>query len=244
MKSILITDLHHRVSWVDDFLASEEAKDADETIFLGDYFDDFGDGPARAYRTAEWLKDRIKNPRSIKEILLMGNHDMAYRYPDSWYAYCSGCTKDKSDAINSILTKQDWQQFRFAYYTQGWLISHAGAHPDIFGYDMTPQSIITECNSAGNILDLSPKQWCLEFAAGKARGGISGVGGITWLDFNKEFKPFKGINQIVGHTPHKVPNLVTHNTTDSVNYCLDTHNRDVYFLVDGVLKIIENKWLI
>ena len=39
------------------------------------------------------------------------------------------------------------------------------------------------------------------FNAGRARWGSQRVGGITWCDFEREFKPFRGINQIVGHTP-------------------------------------------
>ena len=39
------------------------------------------------------------------------------------------------------------------------------------------------------------------FNAGRARWGQQRVGGLTWCDFEREFKPFRGINQIVGHTP-------------------------------------------
>ena len=45
------------------------------------------------------------------------------------------------------------------------------------------------------------------FGAGWDRGGFQRNGGINWVDWNS-FAPINGINQIVGHSIHKVPQIL------------------------------------
>lgn len=57
--------------------------------------------------------------------------------------------------------------------------------------------------------------------AGWARGGDCPVGGLTWLDWNREFVPIPGLNQIVGHT--RRDGEVRHRSTpESDNWCIDS----------------------
>lgn len=53
MKTVIISDIHHRWRKAEAIIAKEKAK---KVIFLGDYFDDFNDNPHAARTTAQWLK--------------------------------------------------------------------------------------------------------------------------------------------------------------------------------------------
>ncbi|MDP3103820.1 MAG: hypothetical protein Q8M95_04345 [Candidatus Methanoperedens sp.] len=68
--------------------------------------------------------------------------------------------------------------------------------------------------------------------AGFARGGLQVVGGIIWLDWHDEFDPVPHLDQIVGHTQLNIPEEKT--TLDSRNYCMDTGNKHIGILEDGV----------
>lgn len=52
MSTLIIADLHHYTENADRWLESQQF---DRVIFLGDYFDDFGDNVNDARRTARWL---------------------------------------------------------------------------------------------------------------------------------------------------------------------------------------------
>ena len=92
-------------------------------IFLGDYFDNFGDNVSDARLTASWLRKRMD---STDDVLLLGNHDAAYLFPKLDALYCPGFTKAKARAIHEVLQPKHWQRFKLAHVEQGWLLSHAG----------------------------------------------------------------------------------------------------------------------
>jgi hypothetical protein len=79
--------------------------------------------------------------------------------------------------------------------------------------------------------------------AGFARGGRCATPGITWVDWNSEFKPIKNISQIVGHTPANTvreKHLPNKKKSISRNYCVDTHLRRIGQLKDGVFSDFQN----
>jgi len=54
------------------------------------------------------------------------------------------------------------------------------------------------------------------------------VGGIFWCDFNAEFEPIEGLNQIFGHTAGK--NIRVRHTETSKNFCIDCLDHKHQFL--------------
>jgi len=54
MRSLIIPDIHHHTENADYWLNSQRH---DRVIFLGDYFDNFGDNESDARLTARWLRD-------------------------------------------------------------------------------------------------------------------------------------------------------------------------------------------
>jgi len=238
MRSIVISDMHQRHHWVESYLASQRY---DEVIFMGDYFDGPHDTPQDALETARWLQDSLTKPNRVH---LLGNHDVWYGYGCA-YAHCSGNTLEKKEAIETVLTPSDWERCELCHYSQTFLLSHAGIHEHWFSHPIygTTVDYVNKLCGIGrkNLINGNPDPI---FMAGRARGGGYGnrPGGITWLDFNREFKPIDGLNQIVGHTPQASPDsegavkwMPNRVRPRSVNYGVDFKNQWVTIIEDSVV---------
>jgi hypothetical protein len=207
MNIIAIGDIHNH--WVE---AEEVASLYDKThkvIFLGDYFDDFGDTAQDAIQTAQWLKESLDKPNRIH---LMGNHDINYSYlnykKDSNGSLqniydCSGYDIKKDDAINRIMTESDWDKIKFAHFEYGFWFSHGGFHKHWFEHPikgMDNDYILEKLAKATD--DYLNRTWNEYIGAvGRCRGGMQKVGGILWLDDYREAENIPNFKQVYGHTP-------------------------------------------
>ncbi len=232
MTTLIISDIHNRVNWIEPGLAKlKKDLNYDEVVFLGDYFDQFGDNPFEVGGTAAWLRQSLNNEDRIH---LLGNHDMPYMCPYNDSQWCPGYTPAKGNSVRSTIA--DWSKLKPAYFTQGFLLSHAGFQEDVVTHPV---------NGAP---DDGPALVTLaEFHLEKVKSGISATlflpgsrmsekrtGGITWCDWDDEFVHFPNISQVVGHTPgRKVRQLLG---PDGVNYCMDTHNQHIGIIKDGVIE--------
>jgi hypothetical protein len=239
MKTIIISDLHNRVDWVEPTLSLLEY---DNVVFLGDYFDDFNDMHKDAENAAKWLKQSLNKPNRIH---LIGTHDLWYMFPWNSYIKASGNSSGKSKAINKILTKDDWSKLKLFNFEQNHLLTHAGLHPFInLEYDNTKIKVSKDIQRFIDLVEFSTNyalnrvscgngdRW---LSASTARGGDQLYGGIIWLDWDDEFMPIANMNQIVGHTTHNVPQEM--HTKNSKNYCLDTKNKHI-----GILENCKFLW--
>ena len=228
MRTLIIPDLHHHTDHADHWLTTQRH---DRVVFLGDYFDDFGDDVNDARRTAMWLRDRMEKS---DDILLLGNHDVSYMFTRNPQLYCPGFTPAKARGIGEILRPEHWKRFRLAYVEQGWLMSHSGFHP-VWIKEPTVERILRRCDLAmqrAKRLVVDPI-----LGAGEDRGGLQRIGGPLWMDWDNLI-PISGINQIVGHTPGD--DVRKRTTSDSRNYCLDVRNGSVAaILVNGKLHILK-----
>jgi len=230
---------------VEHALSSPLLKPYDNIIFLGDYFDDFNDTSEDVSNSAKWLKQSLSKPNRIH---LFGTHDMWYRFPDNPFIHASGNTKQKSDVINHILITKDWNLLKLFHYEQNFLLTHAGVHSYLINKYVFENRLSTQGEIIERIvkpatekalIDASnnrPNEW---LNAGFARGGMQVVGGITWLDWGDEFEPVPDLNQIAGHTQLRYPGEKI--TQNSKNYCLDTKNKHIGILENGIFTYIETE---
>ena len=228
MRTLIIPDLHHHTDHADHWLATQRH---DRVVFLGDYFDAFGDNVNDARRTAMWLRDRMEK---TVDIFLLGNHDVSYMFPRNPQLYCPGFTPAKARGIGEILRPEHWKRFRLAYVEQGWLMSHAGFHP-VWIKEPTVERILRRCDLAMQ----RAKRRVVDpiLGAGDDRGGAHYFGGPLWMDWDN-LMPIFGINQVVGHTPGD--SVREKMKPKSRNYCLDVKNASVAAsLSNGKLKILE-----
>jgi len=223
--TLIIPDLHHKWQQAEIIIS---AVGADEIIFLGDYFDDFDDEPAQVSETCDWLEASVNKPNRIH---LFGNHDQHYAFVYRSFQ-CSGYTQWKYFTIHDRMNSNVWDKLKWYHFLDNqWLISHGGLHK----FNL-PESITKFSNDRpkfiaeiSGYLDAQIREgfrcgatnqssWI--FNAGHSRGGSQRVGGITWCDFEREFFPIKGINQIVGHTPQGLgfPKWCLLNNNGKVSY--------------------------
>jgi hypothetical protein len=243
MKTLHISDIHHRTWWIEKLISRENP---DLTIFHGDYFDNFGDSLEDCKTTAIWLKESLSKE---KRIHLLGNHDQAYRWPNNPWCLCSGFNFQKAEVINNIITKMDWEKIKLLYIIDNWIFSHAGLNRHLFEHPINgiyESYIKSLCDDAVNYANMSlghPVLLC-----GQTRGGREMYGGITWQD-QREFTPLKGWNQIVGHTPQRNGQPTAYNIKDkdrniiSRNLFLDTHSQHYAILENNNLTIHENDFI-
>jgi hypothetical protein len=217
----VIPDLHNHTENADHWLTTQRH---DRVIYLGDFFDDFGDNVNDARRTAMWMRDRMD---STDDIFLLGNHDAAYMFPDIDELHCPGFTRAKARAINEILKPKHWHRFKLAHEEQGWVLSHAGFHPTWLE-GPTVKGILSLCDKAmkkaqRRIIDPL-------LGAGSDRGGMQCFGGPLWMDWDS-LLPVSGINQIVGHTPGE--RVRERPGFNCLNYCIDVGNGAAALVIEN-----------
>jgi len=236
MSEILIVpDVHEQLFDLDRIL--DKYSNIQHKIFLGDWFDNFT--VSQPTKTAVALQDLMDDFRNI---FILGNHDASYRYGGRFI--CSGFRRTHWEKINNILTSKDWDKFKL--YTninfphgKSWLVSHAGLHPSLEkgleGFEDN-ETFDHRCEMA------------LEFAkeglvrpllnVGRARGGNRPFGGLTWLDWDREFSPIPNVNQLCGHSVHPTPRRYVMDNSD--NWDLDTELNHVGIVDErGELRIEE-----
>jgi len=237
-KILVIGDVHNH--FVQAQMIIDKYVDTHKIVMVGDYFDNFGDSAVEADQTARWLKSILDHPNIIA---LMGNHDINYSYlnyrKDSGgnlqnLYHCSGYTLQKDDAVNRIMTSEDWDKIKMYHYENGWFFTHAGLSHHWFEHpvlDTTPELIIKKLDEA--VEKYNNREYTdILGAAGRCRGGSHKAGGILWHDHYRESTPLPGIKQVYGHTPNSttVGPLVDIDKADdnSINVNVDCGLQEVF----------------
>ena len=244
MRTLVIPDIHNRIIRAQSII---DKVPHDKLVLIGDYFDNHGEGANAAEyarNTAIWLKEKIlHNPKAVA---LLGNHDTSYVWSNNIHFRCSGYTPYKSIAINDVLTSEDKSKFGVYHIDQNHVFSHAGLTNKLWKkysslfveqgetetklefFDRVMKVVSNEAIEAAN----SNNNVEL-FGAGWDRGGFQQYGGINWVDWNT-FGPVNGINQIVGHSIHRVPQiLLQHKHGGFVKKDITEH----YKLLDAANKL-------
>ena len=212
-RTLIIPDVHTRFKVAEALIARENP---DKTIFLGDYFDAFGDDAETAAQTAAWLKDSMGCKNRIH---LLGNHDLAYMDPLGHT--CSGFTSSKLEAIRNI--GPDLTKLKDHYWMdEEWLCTHAGLSLTFYcryGREKLPVRQF--------LRDITERDHSLLYDCGPARGGADPCSGILWCDYSEEFEEIRGTNQVFGHTRGMMPRK------GSYHFCIDTELRH-YGIYDGL----------
>jgi len=216
MKTLIIPDMHNKTAEAEHIIQKENP---DRTVFLGDYFDSYGEGIEFAHETAMWLRSSLQN---LDRVHLIGNHDLSYM--SNGVFPCSGFNNFKMWAIGRVLAKEDWNRMTFHIWVGDWLCTHAGVSRQFFDHYSSGRDIRTfmkeeELKATKSIPSGSYHPF---FHCTEARGGSDKYSGILWCDYD-EFEDILGIRQIFGHTSDSI-------VRRSGNHiCLDAHL--VYYAV-------------
>lgn len=203
MKTYVIGDIHNHVNWIETFL---EENDHDQVIFLGDYFDNFGDTPQIAMITAQWL---VRSVTKENRIHLMGNHDMPYRFPDNPRMKCPGWDTEKHQMVKQIFDFQEtitgenpWNKIKLAHFDHEhqFIFSHAGLTEKLF---KTNPIHGPELESHERKIDNALSEYIknrLSMNPVALQNADYTYDGITWIR-PSNIRLITGVTQVVGHTP-------------------------------------------
>ena len=256
-RTLIVPDIHTATERVEEIISAHGAG-CDRIVLLGDYFDEFGDTLADAERVARWLVGSVQDSRRTH---LLGNHDLPYLGTEATAEMyrCPGWSLEKQDVVSPILQDLDRRKIHAAVACDGWLLSHAGFHASHLQH-RTIDQLISVCREAYEGA-LCGKFDAL-FAGSRARGFGYLIGGVSWLDWSREFMPVDGWHQIVGHSPSRrvraaftsetangswefiqegvAPEVRERTRFTSMNWCLDTGLMSVG-VVDG--NCFDTIWL-
>lgn len=224
MKILTMPDLHGK-----DYWKEVDVDKYDLIVFLGDYTDDYD---VSNITILENLKSIIslKKDYPDKIVLLIGNHDNQYIFPEQTYQVsCSGYRPLMYHDLNKLFN-DNIDLFQASFQHENYVWTHAGIVEDWYVTRLIPKLIelgiydraeLTLSNKL-NILYKSSldsiKVGIELFDVGYMRGGIQKVGGIFWADKIKLQDDPLNVNQIVGHT--KVSDITTINNVTFTD-CLD-----------------------
>lgn len=248
MKILIISDIHQRVSAVQQILDAQQ-DNVDHIIFLGDYFDNFPNtlDIAGISEMCEWLKATADDLKD-KATWLCGNHDIqyfeeAYRVGNTYGAHrvgkkyvCSGYSANKAMKIKKHFGYDKhnfFKQMQLSVTMEGFTFSHGGFHIDKFNPELTLTDNVQNWNQyfKDAIEHISSPMPSRIYECGSCRGGSENIGGPLWLDFNQEFMPIDDLPQIVGHTPHTYP------SRNGNSVCLDCFNEYYAIAEDGIVDL-------
>lgn len=256
MRTLVIPDVHNKIQWAEDVIHFEERDGGiiDEVVFLGDYFDAFGDSVFDMAATADWLVGSVKDKRRVH---LLGNHDASYLH---YQLRCSGHSHGKQVYMDSRPEVTDLLlSFRTEHKVGPWLLSHAGVGERFAAW--------RRANPLGRLIDIKGRHDGTNKVRKPEVGRVTPVGWISvaatgnnaysgplwhrpWEAVNGRDK-YAAVPQVFGHTkgvlprvwvasevvndhhPYPIidPYLPITNTERLVSVCLDTDGHS-YGVID------------
>jgi len=251
MKLVAIGDIHGRDIWK-QIIAKEQ--DADEFVFVGDYFDSFRiKGPDQINNFLDIIE--FKKQSKVPVTLIIGNHDHHY-YPGVDDSGTSGYQTLLAPSIKHVVGDNK-QHLQAAYQSGEFVFTHAGLSSEWLDdtiEDWNADNVVEKVNELfqyqpGKIAYRSYKQ------VGDQVYGAQGYGNEAFqspiwirpsalMNANKKTLR-KQIIQVVGHTPQD--NIdIEGKSTGGRYYFIDTleYNQGQYLVVtDGVVSLgkLENE---
>lgn len=208
MKYVFIGDVHGKVNAVEAALSKDGHK-----VFVGDFCDSFDRSVDDHEKCLVLVLDAIESDEATA---IFGNHELSYLMP---YPHrCSGYSTSMEQMLRPHQKRIRDSFVPFLEIGYDWLVTHAGLHPDVA--IALPETWESEFQNPN-----SPMHWI-----GRSRGGRHPIGGMFWCDFNDEFQPIDGMNQVFGHTRHRTRDIRTKTGNNSINYCIDCLDTKIKFL--------------
>ena len=252
MKLVAIGDIHGRDIWK-QIIAKEQ--DADEFVFVGDYFDSFTiKGPDQINNFLDIIE--FKKQSKVPVTLIIGNHDYHY-YPGIDETGTSGYQTVLAPSIKHVVGDNK-HHLQLAYQVGDFIFSHAGLSSiwlDDIVEDWNTNNVVDKVNELfqyqpGLIAYRSFKMINETEWYGAQGYGDETFQGPLWIRPKSLMKANydtlrNQIIQVVGHTPQD--NIdIEGKSTGGRYYFIDTleYNQGQYLIVkdgDIHLGILNNK---
>ena len=252
MKLVVIGDIHGRNIWK-QIIAKEQ--DADEFVFVGDYFDSFRiKGPDQINNFLDIIE--FKKQSKVPVILLIGNHDYHY-YPGIDETGTSGYQTVLAPSIKHVVGDNK-QHLQTAYQSGEFVFTHAGLSSEWLDDNIVMWDVPNLAMYVNDLFYYQPQK--LAYRSYKMVNetewyGAQGYGdetfqGPLWIRpkslMRANYDTLRNqIIQVVGHTPQD--NIdIEGKSTGGRYYFIDTleYNQGQYLVVtDGVVSLgkLENE---
>lgn len=203
---IIIPDIHGRTFWQE--AVAEHS--GEKVVFLGDYLDPYTHEGLDSQDGEEQLKRVIalKRDRPGKVILLLGNHDMAYLFPE--YLSCTRHDHNQAFAIKTLL-EENLDCFQMAYSRviagKHYIFSHAGflpvwvmEHVDVFQKACSYPDLVSISNECLKTRDVAFIKALSDVS--HLRFGDKDAGSMVWADVREycDVSMPENVYQVFGHT--------------------------------------------
>jgi len=246
MKLVAIGDIHGRDIWK-QIIAKEQ--DADEFVFVGDYFDSFRiKGPDQINNFLDIIE--FKKQSKVPVILLIGNHDYHY-YPGIDETGTSGYQTVLAPSIKHVVGDNK-QHLQAAYQSGEFVFTHAGLSSEWLDDNIVMWDVPNLAMYVNDLFYYQPQK--LAYRSYKMVNetewyGAQGYGdemfqGPLWIRpkslMRANYDTLRNqIIQVVGHTPQD--NIdIEGKSTGGRYYFIDTleYNQGQYLIVkDGVVSL-------
>jgi DNA repair exonuclease SbcCD nuclease subunit len=251
MKLVAIGDIHGRNIWK-QIVVKEH--DADEFVFVGDYFDSFTvKGPDQINNFLDIIE--FKKQSKVPVTLLIGNHDHHY-YPGVDDSGTSGYQTLLAPSIKHVVGDNK-QYLQAAYQVGEFVFTHAGLSSEWLDDTIKDWNVDNVVEKVNELFQYQPGK--IAYRSYKQIGdqvyGAQGYGnesfqGLIWIRpsalMNANKKTLrKKIIQVVGHTPQDTIDIKG-KSTGGRYYFIDTleYGQNQYLVVtDGVVSLgkLENE---
>jgi len=162
-------------------------------VFLGDYADKGPHG-----NDPDLLRELFAFAKTHQAVLLVGNHDLAYLFPEREDFRIAGYEQENADTISHIY--QEYQdQFVYAYKKDKYIFTHAGLGHEVLDtlHAQHPEASLEE------IIDILNSTKPPElFYRSAYNGGTDPFDGPLWIrpeQYNGALEK-EGMTQVVGHS--------------------------------------------
>jgi hypothetical protein len=184
MKYRFVGDIHGQINVMKQALDC----DADRVIFVGDLVDSFR---RSVPEQVECLDLALSLAGEGRVDVTWANHEWSYLEPSmrcsGYNAAMAAMMIDRADMIR--------MKFRPFIYEREILVTHAGLSNQLWEeFNLNKENFIE------HLADWTHDLRSPYYDIGYARGGRAKVGGPLWCDFNHEFQPVPGLNQVFGHS--------------------------------------------
>lgn len=252
MKLVAIGDIHGRDIWK-QIIAKEQ--DADEFVFVGDYFDSFTvKGPDQINNFLDIIE--FKKQSKVPVTLIIGNHDYHY-YPGINETGTSGYQTVLAPSIKHVVGDNK-QHLQAAYQSGEFVFTHAGLSSEWLDDIIEDWNVANVVDKVNELFQYQPG--LIAYRSFKMVNetewyGAQGYGneafqGPIWIrpsalmTANKKTLR-KKIIQVVGHTPQDTIDIKG-KSTGGRYYFIDTleYGQNQYLVVkDGVVSLgkLENE---
>ncbi|MDR2721395.1 MAG: metallophosphoesterase [Coriobacteriaceae bacterium] len=210
-RVLLVGDLHTKTNLLPTIESAGKQHNVDRIVLLGDYLDDWDMYGVRNVRSLRAIVDWARENKNVT--LLLGNHDMGYLYTDRRHSGYDYTIEDP--ASNILYNNRDL--FSVADWAGNWLFTHAGLCAE-WAHEVAGMSDNLSAKELSERLNsMLPDEGRLDQLrmVSASRGGREPSPGVVWADQRDLLAdPYRGVNQVVGHTPQETCTAYTFSETD------------------------------